>query len=92
MYHAVAESALVEELELGARVGWQRRLAPIEDDGQMNNWHSSTSPALKACAARFGPPTMRSLLAAAFSSCTAPRSKRRSSRVLAVDAAARVVE
>ena len=33
MYDAVAESALVEELELGARVGRQRRLAPTEDDG-----------------------------------------------------------
>ena len=30
---AVAEAALVEELELGARVGRQRRLAPTEDDG-----------------------------------------------------------
>src|SRR5213080_1509399 len=32
MYDAVAESALVEERELGARVGRQRRLAPTEDD------------------------------------------------------------
>src|SRR5437660_8261429 len=33
VYDAVAESALVEELELGARVGRQRGLAPTEDDG-----------------------------------------------------------
>ncbi|MGH9191560.1 MAG: hypothetical protein ACRDZ0_03685, partial [Acidimicrobiales bacterium] len=33
VYDAVAESALVEERELGARVGRQRRLAPTEDDG-----------------------------------------------------------
>ena len=33
MYDAVAESALVEELELGAHVGRQRRLAPTGDDG-----------------------------------------------------------
>jgi len=33
VYDAVGESALVEERELGARVGRQRRLAPTEDDG-----------------------------------------------------------
>ncbi len=90
VYDAVSESALIEELEVGARVGRQRRLAPPTTMGQTNSWHSSTSPALKACAARFAPPTVRSVLAAAFSSCTAVGSKWRSSRVLAVDTAARV--
>ena len=41
----------------------------------MNNCTSSTSRALKACAARFGPPTMRSPVAEAFSSRTDPGSK-----------------
>ena len=56
-------------------------LPPPTTMGQTNSWHSSTSPALRACAARFAPPTMRSLLAAAFSSCTAVGSKWRSSWV-----------
>ena len=42
----VAESALVKELELGARVGRQRRLAPTRTTGQMNRWHSSNQPGL----------------------------------------------
>ena len=33
MYDAVSESALVEELEVGAHVGRQRRLAPADDHG-----------------------------------------------------------
>jgi hypothetical protein len=33
VYDAVAESALVEELELGARVGRQCRLEPTEHNG-----------------------------------------------------------
>jgi hypothetical protein len=33
VYDAVAESALVEELELGERVGRECRLAPTEDYG-----------------------------------------------------------
>jgi hypothetical protein len=56
----------------------------------MNRASSSTSPSTRACAARFGPPTNRSLLAAPFRSCTALGSKRRSSRALAVAGAARV--
>ena len=74
MYDAVAESALVEERELGARVGQQRRVAPTEDDGPDEQLALVNQPGLEACAARFGPPTMRSLLAAAFRSCTAPGS------------------
>src|SRR2546423_6935358 len=66
-------------------------LPPPTTMGQINSWHSSTSPALKACVARLAPPTVRSLLAVAFSSCTAAGSKRRSSRVAAVDNAGRDV-
>ena len=91
MYDAVAETALVEELEVGARAvgsaGFRRH-----DHWPHEQTDSSTSPAARACAARFGPPTMRSRLAAAFRSRTAPGSKWRSSRVFAVDTAVRVEE
>ena len=40
-YDAVAESALVEKLEVGADVGRQRRVPPPRTTGQMNRWHSS---------------------------------------------------
>lgn len=33
MYDAVSDSALIEELEVGARVDRQRRLAPTDDYG-----------------------------------------------------------
>jgi hypothetical protein len=58
----------------------------------MKRWHSSTSPALNACAARVGPPTVKSLAADVFVSRTESGSKRRSSRVLAVETACSVVE
>ena len=60
--------------------------------GQTKSRHSSTSPALKACAARCAPPTVRSLVAEAFMRRTDAGSKRCSSRVFAVGTAARVVE
>ena len=53
----------------------------------MKSWHSSTSPALNACAARVGPPTVKSLAADVLISRTTSGSKRRSSRVLRVETA-----
>ena len=44
-YDAVSESALIEELEVGARVGRQRRLAPTDDHGPDEQLALSTSPA-----------------------------------------------
>ncbi len=46
-------------------------LRPPRMTGQTNRASSSTRPATRACAARFGPPTNRSVPAAAFSSRTA---------------------
>src|SRR5436190_14417322 len=63
-------------------------LPPPMITGQTKSRHSSTSPALKACAARCAPPTVRSLVAEAFMSRTDAGSKRCSSRVLAVCTAA----
>ena len=40
-------------------------LPPPTIMGQTNSWHSSTRPAAKARAARFAPPMVRSLVAAA---------------------------
>src|SRR5256886_16269133 len=51
----------------------------------MKSWHSSTSPAPNACAARVGPPTVKSLAADVFMSRTESGSKRRSSPVLEVE-------
>lgn len=92
VHDTVAEWAVVQQLEIGASVGGQRWLPPPTRTGRMNSWHSSTSPALRACAARCGPPTVRSLVAVAFMSSTEAGSKVRSSRVLAVDTASKVVE
>jgi hypothetical protein len=47
---------------------------------------------LNACAARVGPPTVKSLAADVFASRTESGSKRRSRRVLAVETARSVVE
>lgn len=58
----------------------------------MKSWHSSTSPALNACAARVDPPTVKSLAADAFVSRTESGSKRRSSRVLVVETTCSVAE
>ena len=88
---AAVESVLVDELKIGAVVGRQCGVPPTEDDWP-DEQSSSTNPATRACAARFGPPTNRSLLAAAFRSSTAPGSKWRSIRVFAVGSAARVEE
>jgi hypothetical protein len=66
--------------------------AASHQDGRETRWHSSTSPALNASAARAAPPTMRSLLAASFSWRIASGSNSRSIRVLAVDTASSVLE
>ena len=60
--------------------------------GARNRWTSSTSPALKASAARCGPPTVRSRSADAFSRRTASGSKSRSTLVLVVSTVSSVLE
>ena len=92
MYDAVAESALVEERELGARVGRQRRVAPTEDDGPDEQLALVDQP---------GPERLRREVRTSDEEIASGRglqlvyragSKWRSSRVLPVDTAARVVE
>jgi hypothetical protein len=92
MHDAVFESALIEELQVDALATGQGGLASTDDHGPDEQWHSSTSPALMACAARCAPPTVRSLVAEAFRTRIEAGSKRCSSRVFAVGTAARVVE
>ena len=92
MDDAVAESVLVEELEIGARVGRQCGVAPTEDDWPDEQGSSSTSPATRACAARFGPPTKDPYWRRPSGRVPRSGSKWRSSRVFAVGGAARVEE
>ena len=67
-------------------------MPPPTTIGERNSWHSSTSPARNALAARPGPPTVRSASADAFSRRTASGSKSRSIRVLAVATVSSVLE
>jgi hypothetical protein len=67
-------------------------LAAAEDDWPDEQLELVDQPATRACAARVGPPTRRSLLTAPFRSCPALGSRWRSRRVFAVDGAARLEE
>ena len=90
--HAVAEAALVQELQPQADVVGEGPVAPADHDRREEQVDSSTSPAFSASAARPGPPTLRSAPAAAFSCRTASGSKSRSIRVLALETASSVRE
>src|SRR4028119_431348 len=59
------------------------RLPPPTTTGTTNRWHSSTSPAPKAWAARSAPPTARSRPTDPFLRRPASGSKSRSTRVVA---------
>jgi hypothetical protein len=92
LYDAVCESVLIEELELGARIGWQRRVASAENHGPDEQLALVETPGLEGVRREVRTSDGRSLLVAAFNSRMAVGSKWRSSRVLAVDAVAGVVE
>jgi hypothetical protein len=96
-YDAVSESALIEELEVGARVGRQRRLAATDDHGPHEQLALVNQAGLESLRREvrtsYGEIAAgRGLQLLYRSSCTAVGLKWRSSRVLAVDTAARVVE
>src|SRR5205823_3069051 len=92
VHDTVAEPALLQQLQLDAGVAGEWGLPSPTSTGYTKSWHSSTSPALNACAARVGPATLKSLAADVFMSRTESGSKRRSSRVLAVETPGSVVE
>jgi hypothetical protein len=82
---AVAEAALVDQLERHAHAVGQRPLPAADDDRrERNRWTSSTRPAASASPASSGPPMSRSASASAFSRATASGSKARSIRVRAL--------
>ena len=92
VYDAVSESALIEELKVGAHAGRQPWLAPADDNGQDEQLALVDQPGLESLRREVGTSYGEIAAGRAFSSCTAAGSKRRSSRVSAVDTAARVVE
>jgi hypothetical protein len=83
---------LVEELEFGAHVGRQCGIAPTEDDWPDEQLELVDQSGHESLCCEVRATTSRSLLAAAVRSCTALESNWRSSRVFAVDGAARVEE
>ncbi len=92
MDDAAAESVLVDELEIGARVVRQCEVPPTEDDwpdeqGKLVDQARDESLGCEVRATDQQIPT-----AAAFRSSTALGSKWRSSRVFAVNGAAKVEE
>jgi hypothetical protein len=58
MNHAAAETALVDQLEIHPDTVGEGPFASSNHDRWTNRWYSSTNPALIACAASSGPPTV----------------------------------
>ncbi|MGZ4588715.1 MAG: hypothetical protein ACXVX9_13040, partial [Mycobacteriaceae bacterium] len=77
VHDTVAESAIVQQLEVGASVAGQRGLASAEEDRTDEQTALIDQPALESVRARCGPPTVRSLVAEAFMSSTEAGSKLR---------------
>ena len=92
VYDASSESALIEELKVGAHAGRQPWLAPADDNGPDEQLALVDQPGLESLRREVGTSYGEIAAGRGFSSCTAAGSKRRSSRVSAVDTAARVVE
>jgi hypothetical protein len=90
--NTIAEPALVEELEVGARVARKRGLTRADEYRMDEQLTLIDEPGIESVRGGFGPPTVRSLAADAFTSRIASGSKLRSSCVLAVDTSVRVVE
>jgi hypothetical protein len=63
---AALEAAFVDEFEVDGDPLGRAAVPPPTTIGVRKRWHSSTSPALSACPARWAPPTVRSRSARVF--------------------------
>jgi len=92
MDHAVAEPALVHQLELHADAVGERSRAAAHHDGADEQVALVDQTGRERLGGEPGPPTERSRPPDAFMRRTASGSKSRSIRVLALDAASSVLE